>query len=122
MSRSRRALGEAGEGIAAAYLEAKGYRILAQNDRPDRGELDIVAMDGETVVFVEVRTRRTVAFGTPLESVDRRKQLRLIRLARAYLAKHGLGERSCRFDVIGVSWSRPGERPRIDHIESAFTS
>lgn len=88
MNPGRRDLGAFGERVAAAHLEAKGYRIRARNFRCREGEIDIVAEDGETLVFVEVRTRRGNALGTPAESVTVAKQRRLLTVARAYLQEH----------------------------------
>lgn len=121
MTRSRRALGALGEEIAARHLERIGYRLAERNVRLFRGELDIVAWDGETLVFVEVRARRGEAMGSAAESVGPRKQRRLAELAAAYLHARRLGEVPCRFDVIAVYWSGGGEAPRIDHFVDAFS-
>ena len=113
------ALGRAGEDRAARHLEARGYRILERGFRTRDGEIDIVAADGETVVFVEVKTRSGMACGRPAEAVDGRKQRRLVRAARVWLHRHGASERPCRFDVVEVL-SRPGEEATTRHIVDAF--
>jgi len=77
-----------------------GYRIIERNCRSRWGELDLVAYDGDTLVFVEVKARRSLEFGEPAYAVDRRKQSRLIRLAERYLSRRRLGEPTCRFDVV----------------------
>lgn len=104
-------LGRAGEVHAAQYLEAQGYVLLARNWRVREGELDIVAQEGDTLVFVEVKTRRTRTYGTGEESVDARKQQQLALLAERFLAAHpALEFRQCRFDVVVVDYTqRPAQ-------------
>lgn len=96
------ARGRRAEQLAAQHLQDQGYRILEQNYRARGAEVDIVAEEGEVLCFVEVRSRRSAAFGDPLETVDRRKQARVIRGARHYLALRRCGERAVRFDVVGI--------------------
>lgn len=99
----RQRLGAWGEALAALYLEGLGYRLLARNLRDRLGELDLVALDGETLVFVEVRTRRTARAGTPEESVDPAKGARLRRLAAAFLARHAAyRSRPARIDIVAI--------------------
>ena len=112
-------LGKRGERAAARYLKRRGYRILAQGDRLLPGELDLVALDRGTVVFVEVKTRRSAGTGHPAEAVSAAKQRRLTRLAVTFLKRHGLLEHSARFDVVAVTWPE-GSRPTIEHFENAF--
>ena len=107
-----------GEGIAAAWLRLKGYRIEARNWRCPQGELDLVARDGDTLVFVEVKTRASASAGRPEEAVDRRKQARLVRLSQAYLARLGGEPPPCRFDVVAVDGS--ALVPRVRHLRAAF--
>src|SRR5262245_54179927 len=95
-------LGRRGESVAEAFLRARDYTIVARNYRCRAGEIDLVALDGPLLVFVEVRSRRGTMAGTPLESVDLRKQGQVVRAARYFLASRGWGERDARFDVIGV--------------------
>jgi len=115
----RRHLGAFGERVAAAHLEAKGYRIRARNFRCREGEIDIVAEDGDCLVFVEVRTRRGDAFGTPAESVTVAKERRLLTVARAYLQEHIDVPPNQRIDVVGVELSR-GRLLAVQHIEGAI--
>ncbi len=115
-----RTLGQRGEAAAARYLRAKGYRILARGDRLKPGELDIVALAGPTVVFVEVKTRQSAEAGHPVEAVDAAKQRRLTRLAVTFLKRHGLLEEPARFDVVAVTWPADRRRPTIEHFENAF--
>ena len=91
-------------------------RILMKKD----GELDLVAVDGRTIVFVEVKTRRSSESGHPVEAVDPAKQRRLTRLAVMYLKRHGLLEYSARFDVVAVTWPSGRRRPTIEHFPNAF--
>jgi putative endonuclease len=115
----RRELGAFGERVAAAHLEAKGYRIRARNFRCREGEIDIVAEDGDCLVFVEVRTRRGDAFGTPAESVTAAKERRLLTVARAYLQEHNDVPPNQRIDVVAIELSR-GRLLPVQHIEGAI--
>jgi len=116
---ARRDLGAFGERVAAAHLEAKGYRIRARNFRCREGEIDIVAEDGDCLVFVEGRTRRGDAFGTPAESVTVAKERRLLTVARAYLQQHNDVPPNQRIDVVAVELSR-GRLLAVQHIEGAI--
>ncbi|ANT63839.1 YraN family protein [Prosthecochloris sp. CIB 2401] len=112
-------LGRKGEETAAAMLVDKGYHIVERNYRHKRTEIDIIAMDGRTLCFIEVKTRSSISKGHPLDAVEKHKQREIIRTARAYLALH-YGNREfpdCRFDVIGILWESV---PEIIHIEDAF--
>lgn len=104
---------------AARALERAGYRVVELNFRARGGEIDVVAEEGAVLCFVEVKGRRSVAFGSPAESVTAEKRRRLIRAARAWLAKSGATERTCRFDVVCVSEVSSGE-PAIEIIRDAF--
>lgn len=118
MTKARRAFGAWGERTAEAYLWAVGMAVIDRNWRCPDGELDLIALDLETVVFCEVKARRGAVFGTGVGAVPGRKARRLRRLAAAWLAAHGVEERRVRFDVIGV---RPGRvAPEIDHVRGAF--
>jgi putative endonuclease len=114
------ALGPRGERAAAEFLEKLGYRILERSRRYKFGELDLVALDGETIVFVEVKTRRRDDYAAPYEAVDRRKQERLTRAALAYLKRRKLLGRRTRFDVVSIVWSNDDAPPRITQLRSAF--
>lgn len=111
-------IGRRGEALAAELLRAEGLIIVERNFRCRAGEIDLVAFDGPTLVFVEVRSRRGDRAGTPLESVDPRKQMRVTRVARHYLAARGVSERDVRFDVVGVRFDR--EPPAVEHVRAAF--
>jgi putative endonuclease len=113
-------LGQRGEAVAARYLRRRGYKIAARGSRGALGELDLVAVDGRTVVFVEVKTRRSQDAGHPAEAVDDDKQRRLTRLAVGYLRRHGLLEYPARFDVIAITWPAGRGKPTIEHFRQAF--
>ncbi|MCG3176389.1 MAG: hypothetical protein MOGMAGMI_01338 [Candidatus Omnitrophica bacterium] len=113
-------LGAVGEGLAAHYLQARGYEILTRNYTCALGEIDLVARDGDCLVFVEVKTRRTELKGLPAEAVTPHKQRQVLRVARAYLqGLRSAGEANCRFDVVSVLW-RSGEEPVVELIRDAF--
>jgi len=115
----RPALGLRGEEEARRLLERKGFRILAARFRSRLGEIDLVAEDGETLVFVEVKTRLSSACGPPEESVTAAKQRRLVRMAETFLMARGLHGRDCRFDVVAVD-AREDGRLEARHIPDAF--
>lgn len=117
----RKSLGQRGEDAAAKFLKRLGYRILARHVDLRVGELDIVAVDGRTVVFVEVKTRRSDEAGTPAEAIDRHKQQRMTRAALAYLKSKGLLDYASRFDVVAVTWPENTRRPSIEHFKNAFS-
>ena len=118
--RRYRSLGQRGERAAERHLRRQGYKIVARRDRGRLGELDLVAVDGRTIVFVEVKTRTSHDAGHPAESVGPDKQARLTRLALAYLKRHELLEYAARFDVLAVTWPADARHPRIEHYKSAF--
>jgi len=115
------ALGKRGEQVAARYLKRLGYRIVARSERDMLGELDVIAIDQRTLVFVEVKTRKSHHAGHPAEAVGDAKQRRLTRLALGYLKRHDLLEQRARFDVVAVTWPTPAEPPTIEHYINAFT-
>ncbi|HVX11278.1 MAG TPA: YraN family protein [Pirellulales bacterium] len=117
-----RTLGQRGETAAAKYLRRRGYVIVARGSRGALGELDLVAVDGRTIVFVEVKTRHSHDAGHPAEAVDDDKQRKLTRLAVAYLRRHGLLEYAARFDVVAVTWPAGRGKPTIEHFPRAFTA
>jgi putative endonuclease len=118
MSTQRQRLGDLGEKAAEELLAANGYRIVARKHRCPRGEVDLIAEQGELLVFVEVRTRATSAFGAPEETVGIAKQRRLVRAARDFLARWRGPPRGARFDVVAVVDSAGG--PRLEHFAGAF--
>ncbi len=113
-------LGNAGEREAARFLRGLGYQVLERRYRTPLGELDLVARDGNCIVFVEVKTRRSNEAGQPFESVDRRKQLQLTKLALAFLKQRGWLEQPARFDVISIVWPETANVPEITHYRNAF--
>jgi putative endonuclease len=118
MTLVRQALGAWGERTAEAYLRVSGITVIERNWRCRDGEIDLIALDGETVVFCEVKTRRGSAFGSGADAVVGRKARRLRRLAAAWLEAHS-GYGRIRFDVVSVTPVRHGE-PLIDHVKGAF--
>ncbi|MEI7639139.1 MAG: YraN family protein [Syntrophus sp. (in: bacteria)] len=118
MTKERISTGKMGEEIAAEHLVGVGYEILERNFRCPLGEMDIVARDHETMVFVEVRSRRTDNYGSPLESVGFTKQKKISRVAEYYLNRHGLQQVKARFDVVAVKLSP--SRPEVELIRDAF--
>ncbi|MDA1049808.1 MAG: YraN family protein [Planctomycetota bacterium] len=113
-------LGVRGEKAAARFLKRQGYIIVAQGERDRIGEIDLVVVDGKTIVFVEVKTRTSHDRGHPAEAVDQDKQRRLTRVALSYLRRHDLLECSARFDVIAITWPSNQKQPTIEHIKNAF--
>lgn len=113
------ALGKHGEELASGYLKKKGYSIITRNYRKRFGEVDIIARDGDTLVFVEVKTRRSRQFGSGMEAVDLRKQQQLSRIAQDYLLSCQTEYRQARFDVIAVELAE-SHQPRFIHITNAF--
>ncbi len=115
---ARRMLGQAAEARAAVYLVEAGYTVIDRNWRRRNGEMDIVARDGEWLVFVEVRARRGSALGSPEESVTRRKQARLVRLAQQYLAEC-VWEGPWRIDVLALLYALDGSLTSLNHLRDA---
>jgi putative endonuclease len=118
VSIERQAFGKTGEDRAVEDLERRGYAILARRYRTRQGEIDIVARDGETTVFVEVKARATGEFGTAAEAVTRRKQLQLASMARDYITRNQLTDTACRFDVVAIDGV--GESAVITVYPNAF--
>jgi putative endonuclease len=116
----QRPLGAQGEVLAARYLQRQGYRIIDRGVRNGRGEIDLVALHGRTIVFVEVKTRRSLRAGHPVLAVDEEKQRRLARLALGYCKQHRLLDCATRFDVVGIVWLPACRAPRIEHFPDAF--
>ena len=99
---STRAVGQAAEQRAAAYLEGQGYRILHRNYTCPRGEVDLICEDGPTLVFVEVRMRSKLRLGSPVETITGVKRQRIVLTARYYLVRHQVEDRECRFDIVSL--------------------
>ncbi|MEW6661234.1 MAG: YraN family protein [Bacillota bacterium] len=120
MSNSRLNLGKLGEDYAFERLKKMGYRILHQNYRCPMGELDMIAEQDDSLVFIEVRTKSSNRYGTPAESITRKKQAKLRQMAMVYLSNHRLFGKTCRFDVVCVEVDRAGQCERIEIIKQAF--
>ena len=116
----RQQFGNQGELEAARFLESIGYRIVHRQLRGRFGELDLVAMDGETLVFVEVKTRASTAAGHPTESITLAKQKKITQSALVFLKKNHWLNRKSRFDVISIIWPKRGEAPHLQHYINAF--
>jgi putative endonuclease len=118
MTRARVALGNFGEDVACRELESRGYDILERRYRQRGGEIDIIARDGRTIVFIEVKAREGRDFGDAVEAVTWWKRRRITRIALDYLARHRLGESPCRFDVVSVHFEQ--DRPVVSVYQNAF--
>jgi len=118
MSLHNKSLGSEGEVLAAAYLERHCYGIIERNFRCRGGEIDIVARDGKTIVFVEVKTRKNGHYGPPQLAITPFKQRQISKAALTWLAKKRQLEACARFDVISITFE--GQEPRIEHIANAF--
>ena len=114
MTYNKRQIGTEKEKLAGAYLEEKGYEIIEYNFRCRQGEIDIIAKDGEYIVFCEVKYRSSTTSGTPFEAVDYKKQRVISRCALFYITKHRLTENPCRFDVVSVT------NKEINILKNAF--
>lgn len=117
MSLLRKLLGKTGEDSAARFLTQQGYRILDRNFSISAGEIDLIALDRDTIVFVEVKTRASGAYGAPELAVSSRKQARMIKAALAYLKSRKLHQMPCRFDVVAITRT---SQERIELIRNAF--
>ncbi len=117
--RNRR-IGQQGEALACRHLRSLGYSILDTNWRSAEGEIDVVARDGETIVFVEVKARTTRRFGLPEEAITRRKRARLRSAAFAYLEAHDLQDAPWRIDVLAVELGASGAPERVEHYPDAI--
>jgi putative endonuclease len=118
VSRARVTFGKLGEDLACAELERRGYAIIARRYRRRGGEIDIIARDGTTVVFVEVKTREGAEYGKPCEAVTSHKRRRMGQIAVDFLARRRLIECPCRFDVVSIVID--GERAVIEVFQNAF--
>ena len=120
MEHSRVNVAKTGESLAVAHLKGRGYKILEQNYRAVRGEIDLIAQDGDCIVFVEVKTRRSLKFGTPQAAVTTQKQRQISKVALVYLQTKNLLSAPCRFDVIAVHLSPQLALLKLEQIENAF--
>lgn len=111
---NKRTIGSIGESAAGTYLKRKGMQILTRNFRRGTGEIDLIAQDQKTIVFIEVKQRSTVRYGRPAEAVNRTKMQHIVRTAMLYLAENGLDDAPVRFDIVEVL------QDEIRHIPNAF--
>jgi putative endonuclease len=112
--------GEAGEAAAARELSRQGMTLLERNLRSAGAEIDLVGLDGRTIVFIEVKARSSEAFGTPEEAVDREKRRRIVRAARAFLRRKGLSRQPCRYDIAAVDLDAQGRPVAVRWTRAAF--
>jgi putative endonuclease len=117
---NNKTLGKIGEDLAVRFLQQKGYKILHRNWRCVFGEIDIVAQEKESLAFVEIKTRRSIDFGPGYLSVNSKKQIKLIKLAQAFLKRYGLADRPCRIDVVSIDIDGGGGPVKIELIKDAF--
>ena len=118
MNKYKQQFGRRGEALAEEYLKRKGFQIIKKNYRSGHKEIDLIAKEGNTIVFVEVKAGRSKRFGAPHERVDLRKQRNLIDAANDFIQKEEVGDCDFRFDVLAITYGRGKED--IDHIKNAF--
>ena len=118
MLNQRQKFGEKGESMAARYLKTTGYKIIEKNYRTQLGEIDIIAQDGKTIVFVEVKSRRSVQFGSPKWAITPQKQRKISMVALQYLKKTDQSSAKARFDVVTIIATR--DKQTIEIIKNAF--
>jgi putative endonuclease len=116
----RQALGKRGEAAAREYLEHRGMRILLQNFACAAGEVDLIGRQRDTLVFIEVKTRTSDAYGPPQLGVHLQKQRQIVRAAQWYLAEQRMHDVPCRFDVVAVTVSGEESAPEIEWVQNAF--
>lgn len=118
MTRERLDLGKLGEELALKKVERLGYKCIARNYRCALGEIDLIAKDGDCLVFIEIKTRRGRSIGSIKEVIDKRKKRQLSKVALAYLKSNNYGDVKSRFDVVAISLNR--DREQIEVIQNAF--
>lgn len=120
MTRWRQRSGQHGEQIAVDYLKKIGYKIKQRNFRCRQGEIDIVARDGSTLVFIEVKSKGQATFGAPQAMVTHTKQSTITRVAMRYVQQHRVMNTALRFDVVAITFL-PNKTPEVNHIPAAFS-
>jgi len=115
---NRRKWGKAGEDLAARFLEQSGLKILERNFRFERGEIDLIAREGEELVFIEVKARQSNTFGAPEDAVTEKKQEQIHNVAEGYLFKNEIDDCPCRFDIVAIDYKNGNAE--IRHIRDAF--
>lgn len=111
--------GKTGEDLAASILEKKGYIIVERNYRYGKGEIDLIARDGKTLVFIEVKTRKNLEYGPPEMAITKGKQRQIRKIAEAYLFDKDIKDTDCRIDVVAIQFI-PKMKPKVNHILNAF--
>ncbi|MFH1194185.1 MAG: YraN family protein [bacterium] len=119
MKNSKPDFGKIGEDIACKFLSDKGFKIIQRNYRFERGEIDIIAEDGDVLVFVEVKTRTNLEYGPPEYAITKSKQKQIKKIAEAYLWEKEIKDRDCRIDVVAIIL-RKNNKHNINHIPNAF--
>ena len=112
--------GRRGEDVAHDFVRSVGMTVLTRNWRGKRGELDLVCKDGDTLVFVEVKTRDRAGMAAPHDALTPEKQRRLVRAAEEYLSRNKAWDQPCRFDLVAVTMGGDGQGAQVEHIENAF--
>lgn len=116
---NKRKTGNKGEYLACSYLEEIGFEIIERNFQFGHGEIDIIAKDEKTLVFIEVKYRKNLSFGHPETAIPLPKQKQIRKIAESYLWKNNISDHSCRIDVIAITQLK-GQAPIINHIRNAF--
>ena len=119
METAAQTLGVIGEELAYHYLAGQGYKILLRNYESPMGEIDLIAKEKGTLVFIEVKTRRSLSMGPPLESVTFHKRTQIIKTAQYYMKRYGIKNLPCRFDAVSIVLS-PNREPAIEVVRNAF--
>ncbi len=117
----RKKLGTSSENLASEYLIRQGFQLIEKNYRCPIGEIDLIVRDQSHLVFVEVKSKRSIKYGIPAYAVNWRKQNKLVQLAKWYLKSNRIDKQSCRFDVVSIHWPL-GEEAEIKHVRNAFSS
>ena len=118
MTNARKQLGQWGENLAKTHLQSRGYTIVAQNWRCSRGEMDLIAQEGDTVIFVEVKTRRGRDLGSPEDAITLHKARKLFTVAQTYLAEQDSGDIPWRIDLVAVELDKQGKLLRCEHRQN----
>jgi putative endonuclease len=120
VDRTNQNTGKLGERIAEKFLISRRFSILRKNFSTPFGEIDLIAKDGNFTVFVEVKTRTSDQFGSPISAITKAKQKHILKNCQFYLRKYGLYEKPCRIDVIGINLCKRGELKILNHLKNAI--
>lgn len=121
MKHLNKEVGNLGEALSKKYLKEKGYIILDENFSCSIGEIDLIAFDGNHLIFIEVKTRYSLKYGSPLESITLHKQRKIIKTAQYYICKNNLHKLFCRFDALEIIFTSKYNSPIINHLKNAFS-